>query len=144
MKTKSTLPVSALVATLKHQKEVAASIKKQEEIRKETAKKIKEDNEIGDKLVERFKHRYFNLDSSNMDVARVIANIDEYSVMSSGENLVNHWDNPIFRNYLDALAKKFNIRISVLRVKPDDYWSGSGDDMVYYPNPVELRVFFYV
>ena len=46
MKTKSTLPVSALVATLKHQKEVAASIKKQEEIRKETAKKIKEDKKI--------------------------------------------------------------------------------------------------
>jgi len=114
------------------EKQREADIKRKNEMKKE-------EELVGNKLIDLFKGRFFSLSSSNHRVASLVASRDDYYVLAY-DGLAFHGDNEIFRNYTRQLEKKFDIRISMSTVKPPDYYSGSGDDMVYRRNPTELRV----
>lgn len=142
MQNKATASVKSLVGKFKTDKEISKAQKIKEDKLKADIERKEEARVIGEKLISRFKHRYFSLDSSNTEVAKVIANIEEYTVLACGEDTGWGENNPLFLAYLSKLSKKFDIKINVRRVKPEDYWSGSGYDMVYCANPYELRVYF--
>ena len=144
MKTESNTSVKTLVNKFKTEKALIQAKKIKEDKLKEEAVRKARETKIGEELISRFKHSYFSLDSSNTKVAKVIANIGDYDVLACGEDIVWGENNHLFCVYLRKLSKKFDITIRVRRVKPKDEWHGSGDDMVYYANPSELRVYFNV
>ena len=144
MQNKTKSSVKDLVNKLKTEKEEAKQKKIREEKRvKDASEKLKRDN-AGKDLVAIFKKRFFSLDSSESKVAKVIADMDEYYVFPSWSEIIWYRDSEIFQGFLKALSLKFNIKISTIIKKSEGHWSGSGDDMTYYREPAQLRIYFEV
>ena len=144
MQSKAKSSVKDLVNKLKAEKEEVRQKKIREEKRvKDASEKLKRDN-AGKDLVAIFKKRFFGLDSSESKVAKVIADMDEYYVFPSWSEIIWYRDSDIFQDFLKSLSLKFNIKISTIIKKSEGHWSGSGDDMTYYREPAQLRIYFEV
>ncbi|HLD90865.1 MAG TPA: hypothetical protein VI911_07635 [Patescibacteria group bacterium] len=120
--------------------------KKQQKIVKEKQDKLLAEQALerkaSEELIQVFEKSFFSINSSNTKVAKVIADMNDYYVLTYSWGLIPYAHSSGFQNYLSKLKKKFDIEIRISRVKPDDYWSGSGDDLVYYAKPTELRITF--